>query len=71
MASCACVSKPVDATSSAYQAKVKEIARALAHLSQSAAYYALQVKNGNLHLLEEGMPEMQTLLNSATPSREL
>jgi hypothetical protein len=72
MSSCACPASkpPVDATSSAYQAKVREIARALAHLSQSAAYYSLQVKNGHVDLLEEGLPEMQSLLNTATP-REL
>ena len=56
---------PIDATSSSYQSKVREIARALAHLSQSAAYYSLQVKNGHVDLLGEGIPEMQALLNVA------
>lgn len=66
MSSCACAApKPIDATSSSYQSKVREIARALAHLSQSAAYYSLQVKNGHVDLMAEGLPEMQALLNAA------
>lgn len=64
--SSACAAPQVDATSSAYQDRVGGIARALAQLSQAAAYYSLQVKNGHIDLLAtDGLPEMQTLLAAA------
>lgn len=48
-----------------HRIKLEEIARHLAQLSQSVAFYSLQVKNDHAVLLEEGLPEMKELLSNA------
>jgi hypothetical protein len=65
-----CPAREIDATSSVYRLKMEKVARNLALLSQSAAYYALQVRNGHVDVLDEGVNEMEILLSGARSGGE-
>ena len=48
-----------------HRLRLESIARSLSQLSIAAKYFALQVKNNNLELLESGIPEMEQHLRDA------